>query len=963
MNANLFAGMLLWISVFSAYGSPVPAEHLFQDSHMSMFGFSPDSQNISLKTIDDKGKHLALFDIRTGELNYLIKFSKKQFLNDYDWVDDKTIVIKLNNDGKQEQYIVSLSIDEESQKLVSETTKIKANGYIVSSMPAHEGKVLFADRRNSGPGYKLYFTDLQNVIKDKLNIEQALTNIPSSISYFVYDEQSKRLIGTKYDSEEELMTLSYKTLSDKKWTPLATIEGRQYQFKPIGFLSENKLAVLSNKETDRVALMEYDVSTQQLGTVLFEHSNYDLTDANLSFSTGQVESVHYFDHGRYNTQYFKSDKQREAKMLANTFPDKQFYQVTQSKNNQYTVIYTFSSDDPGTFYLFDNETKHAEVFADKYPNLKGYKFAKTKTLKIPTEDGAIIEAYLTTPDVSEHKTLLVMPHGGPIGVRDYEYFNPTTQYFASRGFSILRVNFRGSSGFGKMFRETGVGQFGKIIEKDISAALDHVTQTRRFDKICAMGASYGGYSSFMLAITNPAKYDCVVAAFGIYDLPLLFNTSNLKVSDDYREFVARTVGEMNNNLAKYSPVYLADKVTVDSLIIAGKEDETAAFEHSNRMHYVLNRLNKSVEFVSYENTGHGHRTWWGEWHEHALVYDFLQRTLNLPAVARSTDNTIKDKLTEEKVRLADSFYFADGVDRDRQKALRFYRAAANEGHTRAMHNLANYYERGQEVARDFQLALDWYEKSSAAGYKDSSYHLGTLYFENKVIPADYSKSLKFFELAKKQEVNAKVQAMLARAKCTGLGTDKNVEECIQLLDFTELKKQKNNKNKITKESRTARNQAIVDIILEGQLSEAELQSLHAKIISEYDIEIFPMKVDEQGSGEFIRTSYREADYVDKEYINAIEGATFGSNVEVEPIEYFTKSRRRTALLGRWIRTLADGTKEVVHKVLLFGSRKNDWWIRYQLGDRQLDSAVWQLELFDLFGNKLYTKDFAIQNGS
>lgn len=136
------------------------------------------------------------------------------------------------------------------------------------------------------------------------------------------------------------------------------------------------------------------------------------------------------------------------------------------------------------------------------------------------------------------------------------------QYYVSRGFSVLRVNFRGSAGFGKSFQQSGVGQFGQQIEQDISAAVKLVREKYAFDNMCAMGASYGGYSSMMLAIKHPDDYDCVIAAYGVYDLPYMYNASNIEIQNNFRSAVSKVVGEYNDKLYDVSPVYLIDQIKV-----------------------------------------------------------------------------------------------------------------------------------------------------------------------------------------------------------------------------------------------------------------------------------------------------------------------------------------------------------------------------------------------------------------
>lgn len=946
---------------FDLYSSPVPAEKLFQSPNMSIIKISPENKKVSFQTSDSKQRQFSLFDIETGEISHLIALNDKQFINYSTWLNENTIVLNLNNNGRNTLYVAKISKDESINKYVSKTKKVHAPGFILSAAPEFEGKILFASRENRDTDYSLYIAEISSVIEDKLNRELTLPAIPSSISNLAYDHQKRSLIGLSYDTESKKTTLKQRPLATKKWKNLATRESRKSVFMPVNFIDDETIAVLTNEENDKVALVEFDIASQKLGKVLYEHPVYDLTDAEVSYLTGQVNSVSFIDHGQLNTLHFIEEEKQLAEQLKESFPGKQVVSVTESFDRNLTVLLVFSSSDPGSYYLFDKNTKKLKKLGDIFTDLSNYNFSPTKTVKVNISKGVEIESYLTLPLENNIKALLVMPHGGPINVRDYSSFDAPTQYFASRGFSVLKVNFRGSKGFGKNFTESGRGQFGKSIEEDIKTVLAEVMSKHDFDKICSVGTSYGGYSSYMLSITQPEVFDCVIASFGVYDLPLLFNTSNLKVSDDYRDFVARTVGKMDKSMADFSPVYLADKIETPSLIIAGDSDDIAGYEQSQRMHYVLEKLGKDVEYLTYKNVGHGHRSWWGDWHQYAITYDFLQRKLNLPSLDNKAIDADVDMLTEEIVRLADAYYFGNRIEIDRDKAFRFYEVAAQRGNAHSMYYLGAHFETGEGVEKDFDTALDWYEKSSKSGYAEASYRLGELYYEGSHVKTNYKKSFEYIELASRQGADAKALILLARANCLGFGTDKNMEKCLELLDLSTIKQK--NQHKVSAKSRQVRNEALVDIILSKKLSESELSNLHDKIAAEYQIEIFSMDIDEVDSGEFIRKSYREAEYrMDKDIV-AKEGSIFGSSVSIASDNIFSNLDRRTAILGLWTRVLKDGQKETVHKLLLYGARRENWRPRHRLTKRQLETAKWTLQLFDLHGNQLYKKDFNVVSQS
>jgi pimeloyl-ACP methyl ester carboxylesterase len=400
---------------------------------------------------------------------------------------------------------------------------------------------------------------------------------------------------------------------------------------------------------------------------------------------------------------------------------------------------------------------------------------------IEVEPGVEIEAFLTRPSKVQHNVLLVMPHGGPIGVQEYNHFNPEVQYYVSRGFSVLRVNFRGSSGFGKTFQKSGVGQFGQQIEHDISAAVSKVTSRYKFDKMCAIGASYGGYSSIMLAIKHPDSYDCVVAAYGIYDLPLLYNTSNTKISDEHRLAVTKTVGEYSTKLTAVSPVYLSEKINLPVLLIAGKADEISGFEQSHRMYYMLKRAGKPVETLFYKNTGHGHLDWWGDRHESAFTVDYLHRTLNLKPLwppATTQAGEITQTLGDDLSINSDGYNFStNNVTNNKDKAIEYYQQAIALQHAPSMYRLgqmklAELDPGSSQLKTQTGPAVEWLQQASEHGHYAATYHLGDDLLFGRYVEKDWPKSYQLFKLAAEQNTNPydyNPEVNMAYMLCLGKG--------------------------------------------------------------------------------------------------------------------------------------------------------------------------------------------------
>jgi len=229
---------------------------------------------------------------------------------------------------------------------------------------------------------------------------------------------------------------------------------------------------------------------------------------------------------------------------------------------------------------------------------------------VKSTDGLPIEAYLTMPPVAGKRPLVVLPHGGPVGVADRMLFDPEVQFLASLGYAVLQVNFRGSDGFGKAFREAGYKKHGTLIEDDIETALTEVLARFPLDpqRMCVMGASYGGYSAMVSTVRWPQRFRCAVSMSGVSDRVLFFTASDGGNSAKGRKELERVIGDPNTELDEMletSPLYRYREMQVPVMLVHGGEDMRVDYEHSRRLVRMLNLAGHKPVMLSFDKEGHG----------------------------------------------------------------------------------------------------------------------------------------------------------------------------------------------------------------------------------------------------------------------------------------------------------------------------------------------------------------------
>ena len=764
---------------FGSQSSPISADDLFRWPDTYSYKLNPSSKYLAKHYFRGENYNvIEIQDIKTKKIADAFRIKVKKFarINDYYWIDEDTLYIDYRigeNSNKRIFLDIDYNVFKNSDNEIAKSVEIKSKALIIDPLIYQDNKVLVQKTKSNK--VTVYTTTPDKLSKNIFSKKDRFQHpLDSAIGYST-GENGEIQFSVKLDDDK--LQFWYLKNYDSEWIKLFEFDGTDdFAFEPVAVLNDHTLAVITNRETDKKALIEYDFVKKEFGKTIYLHEKYDLHSAAISETTGELSLIRYYDHGRLITEYFSlSNKQVDA-MIREKFPNKQYYVYSKHAGSTIMVIYVFSSDDPGNYYWLDAKISDFVNLGSSRSYLDKYTFSSTETFTVKSSNNVEIEAILTRPK-NANGVLLVSPHGGPIGVRQVDSFDRSNQFFASRGYSILNVNFRGSSGYGKKFLSSGVGQFGKIIEEDISLVVNKVKEKYHFDSMCSMGASYGGYSALILAIYHPDEYKCAVGAYGVYDLPLLFNTSNLQMSKDNIASITKTVGEYNDSLKEFSPFYLSDKINTPILLIAGKDDSVSGFEQSNRMKYRLRQLGKEVETLFYAETGHGHYSLYWEKHQHLITEEFIRRTLqqDLP---KNIDRKVFGK---EAMIIADGYEFENIVKSDSKKAFNFYKIAADFGDPRGLYNLGSYYHRGEEVDKDMMKAVELYKKSSEKNYMDASFRLGNLYHDDDLGKPIYEQSYHYYVLAKEQG-HKKVDLKLMNAICLGRGVDMKLYDCLESLD-------------------------------------------------------------------------------------------------------------------------------------------------------------------------------------
>ena len=277
-------------------------------------------------------------------------------------------------------------------------------------------------------------------------------------------------------------------------------------------------------------------------------------------------------------------------------------------------------------------SKKAQLLFVNNSKLEHAKLARMEPIEFKAKDGLLIRGYLTKPVGVEHKNLptVLLVHGGP-WARDTWGYNPLAQFLANRGYAVLQVNYRGSTGYGKSFVNAGNREWAGKMHQDLIDGVDWLVKQGVADskKVAIAGGSYGGYATLVGLTFTPDVFACGVDIVGPSSIVTL-----LKTIPPYwaplKSLWTKRVGDLDKEeefLKERSPLYKVNYITRPLLIGQGANDPRVKEAESNQIVEAMRKNGKPVEYVLYPDEGHGFQRPENRLHFFAITEQFLAKHL------------------------------------------------------------------------------------------------------------------------------------------------------------------------------------------------------------------------------------------------------------------------------------------------------------------------------------------------
>ena len=383
----------------------------------------------------------------------------------------------------------------------------------------------------------------------------------------------------------------------------------------VGFTRDgNTLYRVSAAGRDKAALMAIDWSTGEQ-QVIAEHSAADI-DGSFSVVHPQTYAVEAVAAEYLEQEWFPLNTAIAADLahlraaLAGSIRN-----IGRTADDSRWLLLASAANLAPTYYLYARATRTlTEVFSQR-PALSSYSLAPARSRVIRSRDGLDLSSYLTLPPETDPcldgpLPLVLLVHGGPWS-RDFARFNPTVQWLADRGYAVLRLNFRGSTGFGKAFLNAGNGEWGAKMQDDLVEAVKWAIAEGVADRsrIAIMGACYGGYATLAGLAGTPDLFCCGIDIAGPSDLTTLVNA----IPAYWERFVEMHAGRIGDPrtdagrklLALRSPLAKAGNIRKPLLIAQGGRDPRAKRGEAEQMVGALRDKGLPVTYVLFPDEGHG----------------------------------------------------------------------------------------------------------------------------------------------------------------------------------------------------------------------------------------------------------------------------------------------------------------------------------------------------------------------
>ncbi len=538
--------------------------------------------------------------------------------------DGKHLLYPQDEGGNENFHIYSVDLDSGRQTDLTPFRNARAN--IDSLSPKHPDKVLVDANDRNAKYFDPTLIDLKTGKRTRLFKNDAYGG-------FVADDDFNLRLANKPNADGSSVWFKR---SGKGWKPFGKVpQADGLTTTVIGLTRDGKtIYLVDSRERDTAALYAVDWASGKR-TLVHEDPRADVGGIFVDPKTDIVRAVSA-DYLRNEWTVLDPAVRKDFDYLE-TLGDGELNIVSESFDDKFWIVVLTRSDASPKYYLYDRDAGKATFWFDVRPALAQQTLAVMHPVEIASRDGLKLVSYYSLPvevdpngsgKASHPVPMVLFVHGGPWARDNYGY-NAYHQWLANRGYAVLSVNYRASTGFGKAFVNAGDLQWGRKMHDDLLDAVDWAVRQgiTTKDKVAIMGGSYGGYATLAGLTMTPDEFACGIDIVGPSNLVTLLNSIPPYWASFRAQLTTRmgdpATGEGRKILHERSPLTYADQIKKPLLIGQGKNDPRVNVAESEQIVKAMQARNIPVTYVLYPDEGHGFRRPENNTAFNAVTEDFL----------------------------------------------------------------------------------------------------------------------------------------------------------------------------------------------------------------------------------------------------------------------------------------------------------------------------------------------------
>ena len=605
----------------AADDAPIPVRDFFRHPERSNFRISPDGKTLASLQPYERRMNIYVQPIAGGEPKRLTNETARD-IPDHFWKGPDRLVYVKDFGGDENFHVVAVNKDGSGLKDLTPFDGVRAE--IIDQLRDFPDQLLVGLNKRNKEVFDAYRLDL------KTGELELIAENPGNITSWLADHAGN--IRGAQTTDGVNTSFLYRDGASGPFRTVLTTSFRD-SFSPLFFTFDNKsLYAASNLRRDKQAIVLVDPATTKEQKVLFEHPDVDVDGLSFSRKRKVLTTISYVTW-KPQRKFLDAETEKLFATLEKQLSGYEFSIQSTTDDEDRFVVAAYNDRTPGARYLYDSGADKLTKLGDIAPWLPETKMARMKPIEYKSRDGLTINGYITLPSGKEPRNLpvIVNPHGGP-WARDVWGWNPEVQMLANRGYAVLQMNFRGSTGYGRSFWQASFKQWGLKMQDDITDGVNYLVKEGIADpkRICVYGGSYGGYATLAGVTYTPDLYACAVDYVGVSNLFTFLNTIP-PYWKPFLDMMHEMVGEPEKDkalLTATSPALNADRIKTPLFIAQGARDPRVNIDESNQMVKALKARGVDVPYMVKENEGHGFRNEENQFDFYEAMERFLAKYLS-----------------------------------------------------------------------------------------------------------------------------------------------------------------------------------------------------------------------------------------------------------------------------------------------------------------------------------------------